>query len=270
MSETTNPIIETYSRLATDYDDGKNLESCWGIAARKALPQIQLEDRYRVVLDMGCGTGRSVVELARRNPVTSFVGVEPAANMRELAAALAQDLDNVHVSDGRFEEIPMESNSVDYIYSVMAFHWTTDLNRSVDELARVLRPDGEMDLIFIGRKNGREFIKQTTPIFLRYMGPSLLLESASMRKQLSLEQAMELFSRRFSPSELRVDESFDTYYDTLDGHWGWWVRIEGQFFKMPDDRKEACENDVQHALAELQTEQGIPYTIHSLHVRLRR
>jgi hypothetical protein len=27
-----------------------------------------------------------------------------------------------------------------------------------------------MDLFFIGRSNGREFIEQTTPIFLKYLG----------------------------------------------------------------------------------------------------
>jgi hypothetical protein len=48
------------------------------------------------------------------------------------------------------------------------------------------------------------------------------LESAKLRKQLTRE-AME--------------ESYDTYYDTPEGPWGWWVRIEGHFVQMAVDKK---------------------------------
>ncbi|MGA8100777.1 MAG: hypothetical protein WB869_01410, partial [Candidatus Acidiferrales bacterium] len=61
-----------------------------------------------------------------------------------------------------------------------------------------------------------------------------------------------------------------TYYDTLEGHWGWWVRIEGHFLQMPPDTKEACDQEVKAALESLAGERGIPYTIHQLHVKVRR
>src|SRR5882724_617035 len=108
----------------------------------------------------------------------------------------------------------------------MAFHWVTDLDRSVNELRRVLRATGEADLFFIGRWNGREFIKKTTPIFLKYMGPARLLQAAKLRKQLSREDALKLFRSRFTDAQVSVEESYHTYYDSLEGHWGWWVRIE--------------------------------------------
>ena len=49
----------------------------------------------------------------------------------------------------------------------------------------------------------------------------------------STEEAFRLFSRAFEPSRLSVGESYDTYYDSLEGHWGWWARIEGHFVQMP-------------------------------------
>ncbi len=271
MSKAPNPIVETYSRLASEYDDEKNLESCWGRAAVKAVDRIELKDRYKLVVDVGCGTGGALTQLASssRSGVV-FVGVDPAENMRRRARSRTRNKRNIRIIDGSFEHIPVESGSVDYLYSIMAFHWTTDLEESVQEFARVLRPDGDMDLVFIGQRNGREFIKETTPIFLKYMGPALLLESAARRKQLSLQEALALFGGRFRPPELTIEESYDTYYDTLEGHWGWWVRIEGQFVKIPPDRRAACDREVRTALAKLVTERGIPYTIHLLHVRLRR
>lgn len=264
-----NPIVETYSQLAAQYDGDENMHSCWGMASDKALASLRLRDRHERVVDVGCGSGRALRELAARAAITrEFIGIEPAQNMRHLACRLTRPYPSIRILDGAFEAIPIETGTVDYLFSILAFHWTTDLEQSVRELHRVLKPNGEMDLFFIGRQNGQEFIRATTPIFLRCMGPIELLKSASMRRQLTQEAAARLFQMEFG-DRVSVQESFDTYYDTLEGHWNWWVRIEGHFLQIPTDKRIACDRDVKHALASLQTRAGIPYTIHLLHVQVR-
>lgn len=263
-------IVETYSRLASQYDDDLNIRSCWGKAADKALRTIVIKDSYRLVLDVGCGTGRAIAELASQSrPGIQWIGVDPAENMRQLAAARTKAIRGVQILDGFFEAIPLESNSVDYLFSIFAFHWTTNVEASVREAKRVLKPSGEMDLFFIGRNNGREFIQATTPIFLKHMGPALLLESARMRKQLTKEAAVRSFAQEFRATDLKVEESYDTYYDTLEGHWSWWVRIEGQFMQLSAAKKRARDHEIRAKLSSLQSENGIPYTLHQMHVRLR-
>ena len=271
MQATINPIVETYSRLATTYDNDLNQQSCWGLAAEKALSSLLIKDDYDLIVDVGCGTGRALARLAGNSrPGIEFIGLDPAENMRARAVERTGRNRNIKILDGSFENIPLESCSVDYMYSIFAFHWTTDLEASVKEISRVLKPTAEMDLFFIGRNNGREWIQRTSPIFLKYMGPALLLDSARMRKQLKKEEAVQLFATTFSAERLSVEESYETYYDTLEGHWGWWVRIEGQFIGIPPDKREGCNREVRQALLSLAGEKGIPYTIHRLHVMLRR
>ena len=271
MSISLNPIVETYSRLAHEYDDEANFRSCWGRASERALSSIRLHKDYRLVVDMGCGSGRAIHALAAAAPPhTQFVGIDPAENMCCIAAQKTALQPGVQIRQGSFEKIPLESASVDYLYSILAFHWVTDLAASVAELARVLKPGGEMELFFIGRDNGREFIQKTSGIFLKYMGPALLLDSARLRKQLTREAALQLFASVFDPACLSVEESFRTYYDTLEGHWSWWVRVEGHFVKIPPEKKHECDRDVRAALQALREPEGIPYTIHELHVRVRR
>ena len=266
-----NPIVETYSRLAREYDDEANFLSCWGRASERALSAIRLREDYQVVVDMGCGTGRAIYALASASPQhTRFIGIDPAENMSRIAAQKAVEQKAVQIRQGAFEKIPLETASVDYLYSILAFHWVTDLAASVAEIARVLLPNGEMDLFFIGRDNGREFIQKTSAIFLKYMGPALLLDSARLRKQLTRGAASELFSKVSESPRLSVDESFTTYYDTLEGHWSWWVRVEGHFVKIPPEKKDSCDREVREALQSLAEPRGIPYTIHELHVKLRR
>jgi len=266
-----NPIVETYSRLAREYDEEANFLSCWGRASERAMSAIRLRDDYGVVADMGCGTGRAIHALALAAPPhTRFIGIDPAENMCTIAAHKTAQEKGVEIRQGAFEKIPLDTASVDYLYSILAFHWVTDLAASVAEISRVLKPNGEMDLFFIGRDNGREFIQKTSAIFLKYMGPALLLDSARLRKQLTREAAYELFSKAFESPRLSVDESFTTYYDTLEGHWSWWVRVEGHFVKIPAEKKAQCDRDVRAALQSLAEPRGIPYTIHELHVKLRR
>ena len=271
MSVSVNPIVETYSRLAHEYDDEANFQSCWGRASERALSSIHVLGDHRLVVDMGCGSGRAIHALAAAAPPhTQFVGIDPAENMCRVAAQKTALQKGVQVRQGSFENIPIESASVDYLYSILAFHWVTDLAASVAELARVLKPNGEMDLFFIGRDNGREFIQKTSAIFLKYMGPALLLDSARLRKQLTRDAALQLFSGVFEPSCLSVEESFRTYFDTLEGHWSWWVRVEGHFVKIPPEKKTQCDREVRAALQTLSEPRGIPYTIHELHVRVHR
>lgn len=266
-----NPTIETYSRMAHEYDHPKNIESCWGRITQHSCGFVQLRDAHKVIADVGCGTGRELAELAGRSGSDrQFIGVEPATNMRQLASERTAAYPHVRVVDGSFENLPIESRSLDYLYSILAFHWTTDLAKSVAELARVLKATGEMDLTFIGRHNGREFIQKTTPVFFKYLTPALMVEAVSLRKQLTVAAATALFQTGFPTPGLSVRESYHTYYDTLEGHWAWWCRIEGQFIKIPAEVRAECDAAVKAAISTLATDKGIPYTVHLLHVSLRQ
>ncbi len=265
-----NTVIDTYSRLAEVYDLPRNVDSCWGRVTRECVEAVRIAPGYATVADVGCGTGRELARLASLAPAgVRFFGVEPAANMRAIASARTATYPNVSVVDGRFECLPFASGSIDYLYSILAFHWTTDAAASVAELARVIRPGGDMDLTFIGRHNGREFIRKTTPIFFRYLTPASIVKAVLLRQQLTVEAAAALFGSAFGDSGLAVTESYHTYHDSLDAHWGWWVRIEAQFLDIPPERRTECDREIRAALSTLAEPNGIPYTVHLLHVRRR-
>ena len=271
MTTVANPVVSGYSDLAAAYDSPANLRSCWGTASDEIVAGIELKPSYRTIADIGCGTGQALEALAARAPEGSqLIGVEPAEQMRERAQVRTSHFRNVRILDGTFESIPIDSDSVDYLYSIHAFHWATDPTRGAEEVARVLQPGGELDLFFVGPDNGAEFNRVTTPLMRKYMGRAYMAMAAKMQRQISREQALALFARTLGREGLTVDESRRTYWDTLEGHWGWRVRIEGHFSRIPADKRAAFDAEVRDALQSLSTERGIPYTIHQLHVKLRR
>lgn len=272
MSSSTSVVFDTYSDQADTYDGSGNALSCWGKDTEKIIKSLRLKPHYRTVLDMGCGTGGALRYLANQSGPDSdieFIGVEPAENMRHRAEALLADFPNARLLAGAYENIPLPDACVDWMISINSFHWVADLDKGVAELQRIIRPAGDMDHFFIGRHIGREFIKATTPIFLRYMGPKRLLEVAAMRQYFTREEAEALFRRAFPSYDVEVTESFDTYYDTVEGHLGWWVRIEPQLLGIPQEKRAGCEAEVKAALAALDIGKGVPYTKHTLHARVR-
>jgi len=267
-----NEMIHSYSQIANAYESEVNRNSCWGQVADRFVRCVLLEKVRRVrgdVGDIGCGTGRTLFDLAAgAKASTKFTGVEPAEMMRQIASSRVQGRDNIRIIDGRFESLGLPDGSFDYVYSILAFHWTEDPTRSVGELRRVLRHDGRMDLLFTGRWTGREFIRATTPVYMRHLGPALLFRAVGLRRQFTVPETVELFSRAFPQENVRVTESFETHYDTLESHMGWWIRFEGQLGGLPTDRLETCRAEVSQALSRLGTERGIPYTTHLIHVEV--
>jgi ubiquinone/menaquinone biosynthesis C-methylase UbiE len=269
MSPHRNQVIETYSELAGKYDDQGNVQSCWTVHSDHIVASLNLKSRFQTVAEVGCGTGRALHTLASRShPAVRFVGVEPAEDMRRRALELNRSNSNVRIVEGTFETLPLEPASVDYVFSVDAFHWARP-HLAVREMARVLKPAGEMDHFFNGRNIGREFIQATTPVYMKYMGLRYLVEAAGMRHRFTKEETLALFGETFGPDRVQVHETYKTYFDTVDGHLGWWVRLEGQLLAIPVERRKECEREIRAALAALETDQGIPYTIHQLHVQVR-
>lgn len=270
MTDSRSVVFDTYSRMAAKYDDEGNVNSCWWQHTDKNVRSIHLKSTYGLVADIGCGTGAQLFQLVRTVPASvQFVGVEPADAMRQRAVELNKDLPNVRIVAGAFERIPLDDASVDYMYSINAFHWAADPARAVSEVRRVMRPGGSMDHYFIGRDIGREFIRATTPIFMKYMGPKRLLEAARLRTQFTKDEAFAFWGERLGRSNVAVDEVYETYYDTVAGHLGWWVRIEPQLLALEGDKKAACEAEIKRALGALDEGRGVPYTMHQIHVRAR-
>ncbi|HEX3558179.1 MAG TPA: class I SAM-dependent methyltransferase [Pyrinomonadaceae bacterium] len=271
MGSDGDSIIESYSRRAGEYAGEGNFASCWGSLSESLWAELDVRPSHRLVADVGCGPGTTLEYLAKRYPpATRLVGVEPAESMRVLGSRLTELHPNVEFLDGRFESLPFESESVDYLYSIMAFHWVTDAEAGAREIGRVLRREASADIFFVGRWNGREFINITTPIFLKYMGASNLFASARLRKQLTAEEATDLFSQALPDRPVWVRELYKTYHDTLEGHWRWWVRIGGQLDYIPQSERARCEGEVRLALRQLEGPEGIPYTVHVLHAKVGR
>src|SRR5437899_12636773 len=102
-----NPVVETYSRMADEYDSPENVASCWGRVTQHSIGLMADTNSYKTVVDVGCGTGRELLQIASlASPPVRFIGIEPAANMRKAASARTDQPAHVRILDGSFESLP--------------------------------------------------------------------------------------------------------------------------------------------------------------------
>ena len=93
------------------------------------------------VLDVGCGSGTAVTELAKAFPNSSFVGIDPAANMIAEARDRYTDMKNVRFEVGYGEFID-DVDTYDLITTFDCMHDMTDPEGTMRAVRRSVKPDG--------------------------------------------------------------------------------------------------------------------------------
>jgi len=102
------------------------------------------------VLDHACGAGMDLLLAARRiGPSGRAIGVDMTPAMRDCATAAADlaGLSNiVDIRDGLYENLPIQSRSIDVVISNGVLNLSPDKPRVMSEIARVLKPGGRLFL----------------------------------------------------------------------------------------------------------------------------
>ena len=91
------------------------------------------------VLDIGCGHGRSLAELAKRAPRGRIVGVDPSELMVEIAAQRNRPLIEVarrNVVLSSVESLPFPAGVFDKAQCVHVYYFWKDIEISLIEVAR--------------------------------------------------------------------------------------------------------------------------------------
>jgi arsenite methyltransferase len=121
-------------------------ESFAGVANHWALGRIEPGE---IVLDLGCGAGTDLLIAAQMTgPTGRVVGVDMTASMLATArgSAEAMGLGNVELHEALIESVPVQDASVDVVISNGVIDLVPDKDAVLDEIDRVLRPGGRLQL----------------------------------------------------------------------------------------------------------------------------
>lgn len=107
------------------------------------------------VLDVGAGTGANFPYVADGSDDVAYHAIEPDPHMRRQAAEKAREVGcDVTLRDARAESLPDDDDSVDVVLASLVFCTIADPDRALEEVARVLKPGGELRFLEHVRADG--------------------------------------------------------------------------------------------------------------------
>jgi ubiquinone/menaquinone biosynthesis C-methylase UbiE len=134
--------VDRFNRWAGTYDRHWMQRIIFEPIQRTVLQLAEEEiGRPRMILDVGCGTGRLLRSASQRFPDAKLFGVDAAIEMVKQAQRSTPD-GTIQFQQATAEELPFVDSSFDLVFSTMTFHHWRNQVRGAAEVARVLTPNG--------------------------------------------------------------------------------------------------------------------------------
>ena len=143
MKKKDQAVVKDFTRQASWYDESAYQGYRWA-AQLKTMEKMHLQPGM-AILELACGTGEGVFEVASRlNGTGEVVGLDFTQAMLDQAQAKLAEFphSNVTFALGDATDIPYEDDRFDYCFATTAFHHFSDRPGVFREARRVLKPGG--------------------------------------------------------------------------------------------------------------------------------
>jgi ubiquinone/menaquinone biosynthesis C-methylase UbiE len=111
------------------------------------------------VLEIGCGIGTDAVEFARHGARVTAVDLGADQVMLTKLNFSLRGLPYENVTEANAENLPFDDESFDFVYSFGVIHHTPNTEHAVDEIFRVLKPDGTA-IVMVYARGWKHYIKR--------------------------------------------------------------------------------------------------------------
>ena len=129
-----------------------------------------------IVLDLGCGTGLDLLLAAEKvGPKGRVIGIDMNEDMLKMAKENidASKFINIELRKGMIESLPVESGSIDWVISNCVINLSSDKKQVFTEIARVLKPSGQIHISDIVSENMPWWVKKSGVLTAACAGATL-------------------------------------------------------------------------------------------------
>lgn len=141
---TEDAIRQQYDQLAQVYDLRWQSYISKTLSFLKTWVDISPQD---TVLDVGCGTGEFERLLLRENPYQQVTGVDISEKMLAIAQNKCSAYPQISFYTASASALPFTNKSFDVIVSASAFHFFDHPDTALQQMKRVLKPNGRLILL---------------------------------------------------------------------------------------------------------------------------
>jgi ubiquinone/menaquinone biosynthesis C-methylase UbiE len=140
-----------------------------------------------IILDVGCGGGRTVSKLAAVATQGKVYGIDHSTESVAMAVRINRrwiDIARVEVREASVSRLPFSTGTFDVVTAVETHFWWSALPTDMREILRVLKPGGRLIIIAEVYKGSEAFTSKAVERYSEKTGMALL----------SVEEHRQLFS----------------------------------------------------------------------------
>ena len=263
--------VNSYSaKGSTVYDDPMNKNFLYGQITMEFLDSLEFLPTEKTILDLGCGTGFIFEYLYSifQNMNIEGIGVEPARGMLDMAIEKHKNEKKISYHEGSFENIPLEDSSVDKIVSTLALHWVKSLPVAAQEMRRVLRDEGNLNILMIAKDDGEKFKKGIVNALRKHLTFAQIMDTAVLVQRASPKQVKEAFAPSFEGFDIQVEKFTKTVYGSFKEHMKWWEARSSPVIAEVKN-KNVFMKDLQVEMEKIRIDEGIPFDAAYIWIKIR-
>jgi len=145
---------------------------------KKILSKLKDFNPKGTLVDIGCGSGNLIIQIAESFPDLNLIGIDIASEILEFAKKRALDRSlgkRIEFKIGNVEKLPFSNESIDFIISTFSLHHWENPVKGFNEIHRVLKRDGTM-LLFDFRRDSPRFFYGILTFITKVVAPKPLKE----------------------------------------------------------------------------------------------
>ena len=133
---------ELFKRIKASYDSQRSRGEGIGTYLSNELKIDALKGKTCIIVGPGCGEEAMELHLLSKAKVIGIDLSHKSATLTNKFLHKFGDKSGIGIQgDSRF--LPIQSNSIDYVFSSGVIHHSPNIQKSIDEIHRVLKPNGE-------------------------------------------------------------------------------------------------------------------------------
>lgn len=161
---------------------------------RRTVSSLQLKPGDNV-LDLATGTGDLAINMAKRHPEVTIVGVDPSVGMLDVGRAKIEKAglaDRITMREGIGEELPFDDDTFNAVTIAFGIRNCTDRPQAIREMKRVTKPGGRIGILELGEPR-KGFMAPMARFHIHQVIPRLGAWLSGAREYRYLQESIEAF-----------------------------------------------------------------------------
>jgi len=164
------------------------------------LTHVNIEPNY-VILDVGCGGGKSVNRLAQKAPLGKVFGIDYSADMVEYSKKVNKKLiaeDHAEIVEGSVGKTGFSDDFFDLVTAIETYYFWPGFSDAAQEIRRVLKPGGHFLMVNEMVQDGVYDVKYAKTIEKAHVRLIPLDETKNTLQAVGFED-VQIFTKAESP-----------------------------------------------------------------------